>query len=416
MDTGFEAKLIECLDALERGESVAQILARYPQEANQLRPILKTAHQLSELKLAPSVSAKRASKNEFLAEARQIRQSAQIGQRAGTVFRSLNRLLATVAFLLVIGIVGVASLSNSALPGEGLYGMKMALEQVRLSLARDLQTVQALNEMFEAERLAEVQRLLAEGAEIEVVFGDDILLLGDKQWGLVSGVQLVLDEKTVVVGKPEVGEYVHIVGKTTNAGTVLASLLQIEADHGNTHPDPVVTPTNDPTITSTPTSSPEPAFTPSPSPTMFSATTVPTPQPNTFPTPTTSSIFSSPTPSFTATPDQDNSGSGSGDDGSDDNSGSGSGDDSSDDNSGSGSGDDGSDDNSGSGSGGDDSSDDNSGSGSGGDNSGSGSGDDSDNSGSGGGGDDNGEEDDSGGLFMNYPQKVANKRGFFNNF
>lgn len=390
MDTGFEAKLIECLDALERGESVAQILARYPQEANQLRPILKTAHQLSELKLAPSVSAKRASKNEFLAEARQMRQSAQIGQRAGTVFRSLNRLLATVAFLLVIGIVGVAGLSNSALPGEGLYGMKMALEQVRLSLARDPQTVQALNEMFEAERLAEVQRLLAEGAEIEVVFGDDILLLGDKQWGLVSGVQLVLDEKTVVVGKPEVGEYVHIVGKTTNAGTVLASLLQIEADHGNTHPDPVVTPTNDPTITSTPTSSPEPAFTPSPSPTMFSATTVPTPQPNTFPTPTTSSIFSSPTPSFTATPDQDNSGSGSGDDGSDDNSGSGSG--------------------------GDDSSDDNSGSGSGGDNSGSGSGDDSDNSGSGGGGDDNGEEDDSGGLFMNYPQKVANKRGFFNNF
>ena len=58
MDAQLEVKLIECLDALAQGESVEQILARYPQDAAQLRPLLQTAAGLPALRMEPSEAVK----------------------------------------------------------------------------------------------------------------------------------------------------------------------------------------------------------------------------------------------------------------------------------------------------------------------------------------------------------------------
>lgn len=47
-----EGVLQECLDLMERGESIEQIIARYPEMTAGLRPFLETAVQLAGL--APS--------------------------------------------------------------------------------------------------------------------------------------------------------------------------------------------------------------------------------------------------------------------------------------------------------------------------------------------------------------------------
>ena len=58
METRLEAKLIECLSALDQGESIDQVLARYPDDAPQLRRLLLTAQALPSLRLEPSEAMK----------------------------------------------------------------------------------------------------------------------------------------------------------------------------------------------------------------------------------------------------------------------------------------------------------------------------------------------------------------------
>lgn len=73
MDAAFEAKLIECLDALANGEMLEAILRRYPEDAAALRPMLETAQQLSHMPVGYSVAAQRASRQAFLTQANQLR-------------------------------------------------------------------------------------------------------------------------------------------------------------------------------------------------------------------------------------------------------------------------------------------------------------------------------------------------------
>ncbi|GAB4149974.1 MAG: hypothetical protein Fur0021_11800 [Candidatus Promineifilaceae bacterium] len=378
MNSALEQKLIECLDALDSGWSVEQILARYPDDAAALRPMLETAVQLGQLKVAPATVAQNKSKQAFLKQAAAL----QSAPRSNYFWQRLWRALVPVMGVAAALLVGVLLLANAAIPGEPLYGVKLQLEDWRLSLARDPETIQTLTKQWEARRLAEVQQLLAAGLEADVVFGDNIATIASDHWMLKNGIRLNINNQTVIIGEPEVGVYLHIEGRTLN-GAVEARLIHVGEYHSDlldATPVPA-TPTTTPTP---PKIEPSPIATLTPTP-MISPSPTATPMPS----PTATSTLEAGGLNTSARQDDDYSedhdyGDDNGDDG-DDNSGVGSGDDDNgdDDNSGSGNSDDGGDDNSGSGSGDDRGDDDNSGSGSsdddddgGDDNSGSGSGDD----------------------------------------
>src|SRR4051794_4239558 len=74
MDSQLEIKLIDCLSLLEQGESLDRILARYPDDIAQLRPLLETAMALSSLPMQPSEDARIASRRAFLNQAHQLRE------------------------------------------------------------------------------------------------------------------------------------------------------------------------------------------------------------------------------------------------------------------------------------------------------------------------------------------------------
>lgn len=388
MNNALEQKLIECLDALEHGRSVEQILARYPDDAAALRPMLETAVQLGQLKLAPSTAARNTSRKAFLAQAAAQQAAPGPVLWVNQVWRWLQRGLVPAMGVAAALLVGFLLLTNAAIPGQPLYGAKLQLEDWRLSLARDPETVRALTEEWEARRLAEVKQLLAANLEADVIFGEDIAAMASDHWILNSGIRLNITDQTVIIGEPEVGIYLHIEGRAAN-GAVTATLVHVDLVHSDL-------------LQGTPTPTPVPA-TETPSPASADKGSAPavaaTPTPFVSPSPTaTAAPVVTPTPSPTGTvpaaepgaaavqeddgssdhdygddhggydSSDDNSGSGSDeDDGDDGNSDSGSGeDDGGDDNSGSSSGDedDGDDDNSGSGSGDDDGDEDNSGSGS----------------------------------------------------
>lgn len=367
MNSALEQKLIECLDALDSGRSVEQILARYPDDVAALRPMLETAMQLGQLRVAPSTAAQNKSKHAFLKQAAALQSAPRPRYFWQRLWRGLVPVMGVAAALLI----GFLLLANAAIPGEPLYGAKLQLEDWRLSLARDPETIHTLTEQWEARRLAEVQQLLAADLEADVVFGDDIATIASDHWMLKNGIRLNITDQTVIIGEPEVGVYLHIEGRTLN-GAVEARLIHVGEHHSDlldATPVPAtqtplkIEPSPTATLTPTPMISPSPTATPTPSPTA------------------TSTLEAE---GSNASAGQDDGSSGDHDYGDDNN-------DDGDDNSGSGSGDD-----DGDGDDGDDGDDDNSGSGSGDDDDDDGDGDD-DNSGSGSSGDDDDGDDDNSG-------------------
>jgi hypothetical protein len=374
MDSALEARLIDCLDALEAGESIESVLARYPDDASRLRPSLELAAALPAMHRELSEFAEARARRRFLAQAESLRQASP--SRPGRWLRSLA---AVAAVVLVVG-VGLAGLSGTALPGGPLYGLKRSVEEVRLSLAPNDSARAAINRRIKQTRRDEVLALLRapRDLDIAVMFEGVVEAMEPGQW-LVSGIPLTIDSSAQIDGSPAVGDEVQVNARLT-AGILHVQSIQLLSEPRPTPPSQ--------TLTSTPI--------PQPEETLLEPTASP---PNT-PTPT---IEPSPIPPTLVplVPDQDANDNGddsdtgnanddgdNGDDGSEiqdgdnsnenegeeDNSGSGGGEEggdnsgssSDDDNSGSSSSsDDGSNDNSGSSSGSDDGSNDNSGSSSG---------------------------------------------------
>ena len=128
----FDNILDECLERLLGGETIEQCLQNYPEQADELEPLLQTA-----------LSVKKAStvqpRAEFRARARYQFQSAlqEIESRRGFRFFAWQPRWATaVAVVLIILLLGggtVAAAGNS-MPDEILYPVKLATERVRLAL------------------------------------------------------------------------------------------------------------------------------------------------------------------------------------------------------------------------------------------------------------------------------------------
>ena len=70
MKTGLEEALAECLDSVESGDSIEECLARYPELARELEPLLLTALGLQQLfDVDPRPSFQRAARQRFLTAA-----------------------------------------------------------------------------------------------------------------------------------------------------------------------------------------------------------------------------------------------------------------------------------------------------------------------------------------------------------
>jgi len=129
----FSDILDECLERLfSKGETLEQCLASYPGQATELRPLLETA-----------LAAKQASaiepRSEFKARARYEFRSALQGMEAKRGLSFLEwwpRWATVVAIVLVLLLAGggTVTASSGSMPNGFLYPVKIASEQVRLTL------------------------------------------------------------------------------------------------------------------------------------------------------------------------------------------------------------------------------------------------------------------------------------------
>ncbi len=157
----FDNILNECLERLLRGETIEQCLQDYPEQAAELEPLLRTA-----------LAAKRASaiqpRAEFKARARYQLQSAlqEMESRRGRWFFVWQSQWATaVAVILIFLLVGggtVAAAGNS-MPDGTLYPVKLATEQVRLTLTPSALAKAQLYARLADKRVAEIVYMASKG-------------------------------------------------------------------------------------------------------------------------------------------------------------------------------------------------------------------------------------------------------------
>jgi hypothetical protein len=285
MNRKFETVFNECLDSIQAGESVEACLARYPEHAEALRPLLSLATAVRAVPLPrPNPLAVHASRQRMLraVSERDARQPLLAGLFAWPWLRAT---LALAVLILVVGFGsrGLVAVSAGSLPGDNLYPVKRFAENVRYALTLDPVARQQLEAEFAAEREKEVRTVLDSGRLATVEFRGNLEAIGDGFWG-VSGLEVILTDQTVIVGQPAVGAMVLVQARSAGDGTLLALRLEVQSLPlpatltAAPTPRPSLTPTaTRSTVTSTPTQPPTrtPAPTATPSPTR-TATEEPT--------------------------------------------------------------------------------------------------------------------------------------------
>ena len=213
------------LHAIQDGASLEAVLARYPEIARELRPLLEAAQKARQLSgPMPSEATISRTRALLLQRAGQMRKPARIS--VIPLFQRLAFSLVLASVLLLSG-TGLVKASSSTLPGDNLYPVKRTWEDVRLMLVFAPGHRDVLESEYEQERLDEVSQVLHEGRLVPISFTGLITSTTDGQI-VVSGVPVAITLQTQFSGVQAVnGAAVIVTGKTDSLGQVTAMTVQV---------------------------------------------------------------------------------------------------------------------------------------------------------------------------------------------
>ncbi len=214
-----------CLQEIEKGAALESVIARYPDLASELRPILKASIQARRLSADPSADAMRRGRAKLLQRASEMRE-AKIAPRKRVIpiFQRLALSLGMAATFLVSG-TGLVGASATALPGENLYPVKRTWEDLQLLFTLDRDVRDVVKSQFEIERLHEVNELIAEGRHEVIQFAGVFMQVNGVYY--VSGVNVLIPSNLQI---PEIGSAVIVTGRTNAQGFVELESLELLPD------------------------------------------------------------------------------------------------------------------------------------------------------------------------------------------
>ena len=227
MNNLYEA-LEVCLEAMEQGVDIETSLARYPDIADELRPILQTSIVAREkAAFTPSADMMRRNRAKFIQHAAVMREAMAKPSSSGIWFNSLRRVAVVLAVLAIVFLsgTGLVQASSRTLPGDNLYPVKRTWEDVSLLFTFDLTRRESLKVEHENERLEECYELIAEGRSAEVDFAGIVTEQNGNEW-LVSGITIVISPQTDFHDGPVVvGDAVRVFGIVQSNDSVLVERI-----------------------------------------------------------------------------------------------------------------------------------------------------------------------------------------------
>lgn len=219
-----------CLSEIEQGADLDTVLFRYPDLADELRPMLESAIQAKSMAVpAPSQEVVRRNKAKLLQHAAVMREqkSAPLARRLWSV--PLRRALVTfvVIGMLFVSGTGLVSASSTTLPGDSLYSVKRSWEDVQLFLTFDTTKRGELELEYENERLDEMNELFAEGRLASVDFAGYVTRQIGNEWR-VSGITILITSQTSLPDQSvDVGAAVRVTGMIEGNNIVLAKDIKL---------------------------------------------------------------------------------------------------------------------------------------------------------------------------------------------
>ncbi len=169
MNQKLENILDECLERILRGESIEGCLKAYPEQASELEPLLKISlvfiQKSSAIQPAPEFKARVNSRLQAMFYAKQ--EKAERRARIPIWYRRWALAMTAILGFLLIG-VGTVAASVYALPDELFYPVKLAGEQVRLTLASSDMDKAKLHIQFAERRAGEMVEMARQGKGNEI--------------------------------------------------------------------------------------------------------------------------------------------------------------------------------------------------------------------------------------------------------
>ena len=223
MEGQLEKLITAALDDLEQGHAPEDILARYSQARDELRPIIEVASGLAGLPARPSSNARQASRRRFLDEAERLRQGGR-STNGPQIWRRLTYAFGSVALLLALLGVILIPPADEAIPGDILYPVKRSAESLQLLLAPAAEK-DDLRASYDQERNREVYQMLDIGRDGRAGYVGVIEEISPDSWE-IGHITARITGATKIVGEPEVGARVeaHCLIKD---GAVIAESLTI---------------------------------------------------------------------------------------------------------------------------------------------------------------------------------------------
>ncbi|HEX5943629.1 MAG TPA: DUF5667 domain-containing protein, partial [Anaerolineales bacterium] len=216
-----------CLQDIEKGADVESVLFRYPDLADELRPMLEASAGAKNMAVpAPVPDVVRRNRAKVLQHAAQMREG-KVRSSQRIWFASLRRIAVTLAVVTVLFVsgTGLVGASSNTLPGDNLYPVKRTWEDLRLFFTFNPLEREALEIEHENERLHEVQEVLAEGRFAEVDFNGVVTSQNGNEW-VVAEVRVLISDQTEIREQGiTVGSPVRVRGITQGNNTVLAERI-----------------------------------------------------------------------------------------------------------------------------------------------------------------------------------------------
>lgn len=233
MNKKYEALESMCQNALESGVDIEACLVKFPELADELRPLLQAAVDAKSAAPAPAPDdVTRRGRAHLLQHAAQMRASASVPRRASFFDFRLAAVALTLLLVFFTGGTGLVSASASALPGDSLYPVKRGWESAHFWFADDARTASLVAE-HEEERREEVQELLGGGKLAAVRFEGIVTLIDEIKWQ-IADIPVILSTGTEVDALINIGSDVIVNGETQSNGTVLATKIALSG-HSEGH-------------------------------------------------------------------------------------------------------------------------------------------------------------------------------------
>ncbi len=179
MNKEFNEALQVCLDLIRGGrETIESAVARYPEFADELREQLEVATWLTSASSAldPRPGFVAASRRRLVSRIQQESQPPvpvplTFGERLQQFLSAKQLVPVGFVLLIMLGLFvsgTVVSASRKAIPGDGLYSIKLTLEQIAMATSLDEKSDAELSIQMVENRLTEVQTLIVEERYEEV--------------------------------------------------------------------------------------------------------------------------------------------------------------------------------------------------------------------------------------------------------